>query len=146
MRVFLAALRTRGLLTSQITLVLSVLVAYAAVCVPARLMSGPWGFAAAAVVAASCWGGAAAGLAASRVLARGGAGLAGLLVGMGLRMGIPLVFVVVLHLSGGPLVEAGMEYYFLVFYPLTLAVGTALSLPLPATAGPLADPPRKRAP
>ena len=48
---------------------------------------------------------------------------------MVLRMGIPLAIVVILHLVGGPLVQAGLLYYFLLFYPLTLAVETTLSLP-----------------
>jgi hypothetical protein len=55
--------------------------------------------------------------------------MAGLLVGMALRMGIPLALVVVFHLVGGVLVQAGLLYYFLLFYPLTLTVETALSLP-----------------
>jgi len=46
------------------------------------------------------------------------------------RMGIPLVLASVIHLQGGPLAEAGLLYYLLVFYPVTLAVETALSLPV----------------
>jgi hypothetical protein len=61
---------------------------------------------------------------------------------MALRMAIPLASVMVFHLVGGPLVQAGLLYYFLFFYPLCLAVETALSLP---AATPLARP-RERGP
>jgi hypothetical protein len=57
--------------------------------------------------------------------------LAALLAGMAARMGIPLAFGLAIHLQGGPLAEAGLLYYLLVFYPVALAAETALSLPPP---------------
>jgi hypothetical protein len=141
MRFSPAALRSRGPWACQIALALVVLTACAVAAASARLLSGPWGPAAAGVSALSCWFGAAAALAATTMLARHGNGLAGLLAGMAFRMAIPLASVVVFHLVGGPLVQAGLLYYFLFFYPLTLAVETALSLPQPRDSRPFAGPP-----
>lgn len=55
--------------------------------------------------------------------------LALVLVGMLVRMGIPLAAALAVCFSGGPLVDAGFLYYLVVFYPLTLTVETFLSLP-----------------
>jgi hypothetical protein len=55
--------------------------------------------------------------------------LLALSLGTMLRMGVPLVSGLVIHLYGGPLANAGFLYYVLIFYPVTLAVGTTLSLP-----------------
>ncbi len=45
------------------------------------------------------------------------------------RMGVPLAGALMLQMSPGPLAEAGVMYYLLVFYPITLAIETLLSLP-----------------
>ena len=45
------------------------------------------------------------------------------------RMGIPLLPVLLIHLQGGRLAEGGLLYYLLIFYPITLAVEIAISLP-----------------
>jgi hypothetical protein len=61
--------------------------------------------------------------------------MASLLAGMMARMGVPLCIGMAIHLHGGPLADAGLLRYFLVFYPVTLTVETALTLPLkPAMA------------
>jgi hypothetical protein len=52
------------------------------------------------------------------------------LLGMGINMGIPLVFGAAIQLRGGPLSQAGFLYYLVLFYLLTLAVKTMLTLPL----------------
>ena len=51
------------------------------------------------------------------------------------RMSLPLAAVLVVHLYGGTLAEAGFVYYILAFYLITLAVETML------TAGPQSKPP-----
>ena len=51
------------------------------------------------------------------------------LVGMTVRMAIPLAAAVVGHFVGGPLADAGFLVYLIVFYLVTLAVETALTLP-----------------
>jgi hypothetical protein len=45
-------------------------------------------------------------------------------------MGIPLATGLGIHLHGGPLSQAGFIYYLLLFYMLTLALKTALTLPV----------------
>ncbi len=49
-------------------------------------------------------------------------------IGMMLRMGIPLGTCVVVYASRGPLAEAGMACYLLIFYPVLLSVETGLML------------------
>lgn len=51
------------------------------------------------------------------------------LVGMLIRMGIPLAVALILCFSGGPLADAGFLYYLIVFYPVTLTVETLFFLP-----------------
>ena len=84
---------------------------------------------AATVAAALCFAGAAMALMAGSLLTGPRLALAALLIGIAARMAIPLIVGVALHLRGGPLAEAGLLYYLLVFYPVTLAVETLLSLP-----------------
>lgn len=49
-------------------------------------------------------------------------------LGMLFRMGIPLVSCLAIYFRGGLLVDAGMVYYLLVFYPLALAFETWLDV------------------
>ena len=146
MRPSLATLRGRGSPTCHLVLAVVVLAGYAVAGVVAWLLSGPWGPAAAGVAAAVCWLGAAAALEATIRVTRRQHVLAGMMVGMALRMGIPLASVIAVYLGGGPLMQAGVLYYFLFFYPLTLAVETALSLPRPADAKPSTAPRTLRGP
>ena len=55
--------------------------------------------------------------------------LALVLVGMMVRMGIPLAAALTVCFCGGPLANAGFLYYLVVFYPVTLTAETFLSLP-----------------
>ena len=55
--------------------------------------------------------------------------LALVLVGMMIRMGIPLAAALAVFFRGGPLADAGFLYYLVVFYPVTLTAETFLSLP-----------------
>jgi len=84
---------------------------------------------AAAAAAGICLLGAVLALVVSHLLRGPKAVLYGMLMAMALRMGIPLVSALALHLQNGALAKAGVLYYFLVFYPVTLAVETVLSLP-----------------
>jgi hypothetical protein len=95
----------------------------------AVLIGGSMGLTAAALAAATCLAGAVVALLASQVLVGPGLALASLLVGMTARMAIPLVCGLVIHLHGGPLADAGILYYLVMFYPVTLAAETLLSLP-----------------
>ena len=55
--------------------------------------------------------------------------LGALLIGIVLRMSLPILCALILHTKGGPLTQAGGIGYLLVFYPVTLLVETVLSLP-----------------
>jgi len=90
---------------------------------------GPAGVEAMGAAAAVCLLGAWVALAVAHWLRAPAHVLVGMLLGMAARMGIPLGFGVGCHLYGGALAEAGVLYYLLLFYPVTLGVETALSLP-----------------
>ena len=51
------------------------------------------------------------------------------LLGMMVRMGIPLAAALIVYFSGGPLADAGFLYYLVVFYPVTLTAEIFLSRP-----------------
>lgn len=55
--------------------------------------------------------------------------MAALWIGMIARSGLPFAVGAMVHLQGGPLAQAGLLWYLLVFYPIALAAGTVLSLP-----------------
>ena len=55
--------------------------------------------------------------------------LALVLVGMMIRMGIPLAAALIVFFLGGPLADAGFLYYLVVFYAVTLSVEIYLSMP-----------------
>jgi hypothetical protein len=57
------------------------------------------------------------------------AALYGMLIGMLLRMGLPLAAALVWRARGGPLVEAGAIYYLIPFYLVMLLVETLLQAP-----------------
>ena len=99
----------------------------------ALVLGGGTALAAAVVAAGACLAGAVAALIASHALAGASLALAALLTGMAARLGIPLALGLAIHLHGGPLAEAGLLYYLLLFYPVTLGVETLLSLPATST-------------
>jgi hypothetical protein len=127
----LSHLRNQSATVRVVVLTALVLAVFAIVGPAAVVIGGPMALMAAAVAAALCWAGAAIALTTSRFLPGPSLALAALSTGMVARMAIPLAAGLALHLRGGPLAEAGMLYYLLVFYPVTLAVETLLSLPAP---------------
>jgi hypothetical protein len=130
---WLARLRGLGVLARGGVSALVVLAVYALVAPVAWRLSGPMGLAAAGVAAACCWFGALSGslvaLVVGRLVQEQARVSYEFLSGMLLRMGIPLVVALGFHFSHGLLASAGLLYYLLVFYPVTLAMETALSLP-----------------
>ena len=98
--------------------------------------------AAAAAAGGVCLAGALAALLASHAVRR--SPLYAMLIAMILRMGIPLALALVVHVRGGVLADNGFFYCLVIFYPVTLAVETALSLPPrePAGTGPRVSQPR----
>jgi hypothetical protein len=124
---------TRGRWSSraaQLTLAVVMLLAAGAPAYFVWTLRGANGVLAFLLAALVCWSGAALALAASGVLRQLDRVLAVTLVGMALRMGLPLVAVVVVTLQNGPLAEGGFVGYVLVFYVVTLVVETWLSLKL----------------
>ena len=110
-------------------LALAVLLVLVPVGLVAMFLGGGRALAAAVVAAVFCLVGATIALMASHLLRGPKNALAALLAGMAARMGVPLAFGLAIHLQGGPLAKAGLLYYLLIFYPITLATETALSLP-----------------
>jgi len=129
MKTWFARMRSRGPTTQSAVLTVAVLVLYAAVAPVAGLLSGPAGLAAAALAAGLCWAGAELALLACRRFCDPSRAWLGVLIGMLLRMGLPLLSALVIQVQGGRLAKAGLLLYLLVFYPVTLFIETALSLP-----------------
>jgi hypothetical protein len=125
----LSKLQCGGVLLQLGALVLVVAVAVAVVAPVALYLSGGIGLASAAIAASLCLAGAVVALVAARLFHGSSGALAGMLLGMAARMVIPLGGGFACHVQGGPLAEAGLLYYLLVFYPITLALETWLSLP-----------------
>jgi hypothetical protein len=131
---WVATLRSRGLAVQSGVLAAAVLVVFAAVAPAAVCASGTAGLAASATAAGLCLVGAASALATCRALRGPDYMVYGVLLGMLLRMGIPLVSAVALQIAVRPLADAYVLVYLLVFYPVTLSVETFLSLPSPNVA------------
>jgi len=53
----------------------------------------------------------------------------GVLFGMAVRMGLPLVFALFVQFGGTPLAKSAVLIYLVIFFTVTLAVETTLSLP-----------------
>jgi hypothetical protein len=125
-------LRSRSLAARAVFLGLFVAGFFALLAPLVAWWRGAAGVGAAAVAAAACLAGAGTALLVSDRLPRAQHALVGLLLAMGARMGIPLALAAGCLVCGGALVEAGVLFYLLIFYPLTLGVETALSLAPPA--------------
>ncbi len=105
--------------------------AIAAVILPlAWVISGnQGGVIAGAAAAGVCLLAASIALGVSEPLRRPQDVLALVLVGMMIRMGIPLAAALIVVFRGGPLADAGFLYYVVVFYAVTLVAETFLSMP-----------------
>jgi len=135
MRSWQTKLRSQGVIVQSAVLGLVVVIVYGAVAPVAGLCCGGAGLIAAAVAGALCFLGGASALMVCHLLRDPKFVLHRMLLGMLPRMGIPLGFALFFQLRGGVLAEAGLLYYLVVFYPFTLAVETALSLPPQPPAG-----------
>jgi hypothetical protein len=129
MKSWLTSLQGRGLAAQEAVLAAAVLAVYAAVAPVAAAVSGVMGLASAAVAAGLCLAGAGLALAACHRFRDPKNSLQGVLIGMLLRMGVPLFSALVIQVQGGGLAKAGVLIYLVVFYPVTLFVETALWLP-----------------
>ncbi|MHC4400417.1 MAG: hypothetical protein ACYTG0_12140 [Planctomycetota bacterium] len=126
---WLVGLRRHGLGVQSAVLAGAVVVVYAVVAPVAVALGGVVSLAAAAVAAGLCLAGAELALVACRLFRGPQGALYGFLVGMFLRMGVPLVVALLLQFQAQALAEAGLLLYLVVFYPVTLGLETALSLP-----------------
>ncbi len=90
---------------------------------------GAVGVAAAALAAGVCWLSCTVALIVAAATPRKSTdAVVGTLVAMSLRMGLPLIVGMVFDLSGGPLAAVGVFRLIVVFYLVTLAAETTLSL------------------
>ncbi len=126
---WLAKLRSMGLAVQTAIVVAVAAAAYAAVAPVAWRLARGEGLRVAAVAAGLCLAGAVSALLAGHCFRGGKYALVDVLIGMHLRMGIPLGGGAAIYFCDGPLADAGILYYLLVFYPVTLCVEVALSLP-----------------
>jgi hypothetical protein len=129
MNSWLHNLRNRSVVAKTAILVLAVVVAFMAAAPVVFHIGGAMGLTAAGLAALLCLLGAATALLVSHLLREPQHALAALLIATTARMGVPILFGLVTHLRGGPLAEAGLLYYLLIFYPVTLTVDICLSLP-----------------
>ncbi|OHB73081.1 MAG: hypothetical protein A2V70_19405 [Planctomycetes bacterium RBG_13_63_9] len=129
MGTWLARIQSRSLAARVGLLGIVSLGLYALAAPVGAFVTGPTGLWAATAAGTLCFAGAALALVASHLLRGPQRALIGLLVGMALRFVIPLGGGAACHYGGGSLAEAGILYYLLVFYPITLGVETVLSLP-----------------
>jgi hypothetical protein len=126
---WLSNLRRRGLALRMAALWAVTLVVLG-LAIPVAFRLGGWpSVAAASLAGTACLLGASLGLVASRLMPARELAFVAMLAGTLLRMGIPLGAGLLIHLQCRPLAEAGILYYLVFFYPVTLILGTALSLP-----------------
>jgi hypothetical protein len=120
----------RWSVVNRLAVLCTVTMAAYAVTVPVAVcLGGPTAWAADTLAAGLCLAGTAMALVLADRLQGPGGVLAALWLGMAFRAGVPFVIGIAIHLHGGPLAQAGLLCYLLVFYPIVLAVGTILSLP-----------------
>lgn len=87
---------------------------------------GEVGLVAAILAAGVCWAGAAISFVLVERFRRSGNPVAGVLAGMLVRLGLPLMVGVALNEAGGPLSDAGIFGLIVVFYLVALFVETLL--------------------
>lgn len=109
------------------------LMIYVGIAPLAWFWSGSLGPVAAALSAGACLGGAIVALVLGHVFRAPQFALHGVLFGMAARILPPLAVGLACWRHDGPLAQAGVLYYLLIFYPMTLGLETLLSLPAPCS-------------
>ncbi len=118
-----------GVVARTAALFAAVAVAYLIVAPVAWAIGGATGLLGSAVAAGLCLAGATLALLVSFILRGPNFALQNLLLGMLLRMGVPLALGLALHTQVDQLAAGGMLYYLVGFYFVTLTVETVLTLP-----------------
>jgi len=130
MPAWLENLRRRSLITRELVLVFCVVCFLAIVAPIAYSIGGFLGLVAATSACGVCLLGSGSALVVGHFARTSRHFLYGVLAGMMLRMGVPLLFCVACILGEGQLFIGGGPYYLVVFYPVALTVETMMSLPL----------------
>jgi hypothetical protein len=120
----------RGLVRACAVLTLTLLTAFPLFAWFGFERSGQAGVAAAAVAGAVCWFGALAALVLVARARDSAAAVNATLIGMFLRLGLPLVTGILLQQSKGELAQAGVFGMILCYYFVALTVETILSVQL----------------
>ena len=97
-------------------------------------MHGRDGIVASLSAAATCWAGAGLAMTATIVFRQPERALALAAVSMALRMGLPLVAVMVVMVQNGPLARSGFAICILIYYLVALSVETWLTVKLVSSA------------
>lgn len=118
-----------GVVSRIAALFAAVAAAYLAVAPIAWAIGNTTGLIASAVAAGLCLAGATLALLVTYFFRGSNLALQNLLLGMLLRMGVPLMLGLVLHTQVDQLAAGGMLYYLVGFYLVTLTVETVLTLP-----------------
>ena len=123
----LRAAATGGLVAQALLLLGSVVVAYLLLLPLACAASGADGLIASGIAAGICWFGSFGALVASQALTGPALMVVGVTLGMFLRMAVPLIFCLIIYLQPSALTRAGLVFYVLAFYMVTLAVDAAIA-------------------
>jgi hypothetical protein len=123
-------LQKQGLLVRSFVLMIFEIFFFVGITPFLWIFGSVWSFAAAGTAAGLCTIGALLAIW-IHYLCEEKSALMGLMLSMGVNMGVPLVFGLLIHLYVGPLSESRFIYYLVYFYLLTLAIKTMLTLPLP---------------
>lgn len=103
-------------------------VAWVVVAAIAQAVGGPAGFGAASLAAGICLASGIAAFGLSGLVRGPSLALAAVVLGMLVRMGVPLGLGGILHWQSAALAEAGLLWYVAAFYVVTLVVDTSLSV------------------
>lgn len=93
----------------------------------AYYLNGREGLLAAAVAAGICLFGSLGALAAMQPLKGPAMMFSGVVIGMFLRMAVPLIFCLIVYLQPSLLTRAGMVFYVIAFYMVTLTADAAIT-------------------
>ena len=122
--------RPIGIVSACVVLALSIVLSFPFVGYFAHVRFGAVGVQTAALAACVCWIAATMALVVTGFVKQSPSGVVGILVASAVRFGLPLVAGVIVQSGGGALAQSGFLCLIVVFYLITLAVETTLSVML----------------